>query len=54
MSCGGCRGVIKNNPNKKNPPAVDKRGNTLENYAYLNPNQLALREAQRNKEKENN
>lgn len=54
MACGGCRGARRNVPNKKNTPSVDKRGNPLDSYAYLNPNQLAIREAQRNKEKDNN
>jgi hypothetical protein len=45
MACGTCGAKKRNNP-------FDKKGNSLENYAFLNPNQLALRKAQEEKERQ--
>jgi len=46
MGCGSCgKKVVRNKP-------LDKRGNSLDKYAYLNPNQLAIKKAEEEKEKE--
>lgn len=48
MGCGTCSPPKKNNP-------FDKRGNkksSLDKYAFLNPNQLAIKKAQEEKDKE--
>lgn len=40
MGCGGCG----SRPPKNNP--FDKRGNSLKRYAFLNPNQIVIRDAE--------
>ena len=46
MGCGGCGAKTpRNNP-------FDKRGNSLDNYAFLNPNQLAIKRALEAQEEE--
>jgi hypothetical protein len=50
MSCKGCGRTKKNIP-----PKTDKRGNGInyhDKYAYLNPNQLAAKKAQEDKDRE--
>lgn len=44
MACGGC-----GNKSPRNNP-FDKRGNSLDKYAFLNPSQLAIKKAQEDKE----
>lgn len=45
MACSGCRRRKKQLP-------VDRRGNSLDKYAYLNPNQIAIRDAQKKEEEQ--
>jgi len=37
---------------RRNRPRTDKRGNSLENYAFLHPHQRKILEAQKAAEKE--
>ena len=49
MACGGCgKSQVRHNPK------TDKRGNSLNKYGYLKPNQLEILKAeQEKKDKEN-